>query len=85
MFGFVSQKKYNELEAQYRAAKSDWLAECYAKMFSVEDYARLQKTVIDLQKENQSMQEQIAQWKQMYADEVQKRIDLCEKVQTIKG
>lgn len=81
MFGLVSKKKYKKLEAQYRELKETKRAEWYAGLMDAEAYARLQAKVIDLQKENQSMQEEIAHWKQMYADEVQKRIDFCEKVQ----
>ena len=81
MFGLVSKKKYDELEARYRELKDNWSERCYAKILDAQAYERLQTKVIDLQKENKSLQEQIAHWKQMYADEVQKRIDLCEKVQ----
>ena len=81
MFGLVSKKKYDELEARYREIRGNWSERCYAKILDAQAYERLQTKVIDLQKENKSLQEQIAHWKQMYADEVQKRIDLCEKVQ----
>ena len=81
MFGLVSKKKYDELEARYREIRGNWSEHCYAKILDAQAYERLQTKVIDLQKENKSLQEQIAHWKQMYADEVQKRIDLCEKVQ----
>ena len=81
MFGLVSKKKYDELEARYREIRGNWSEHCYAKILDAQAYERLQTQVIDLQKEKQSMQEEIAHWKQMYADEVQKRVDLCEKVQ----
>ena len=78
MFGLVSKKKYKKLEEQYREAKETRREEWYAGLMDAEKYARLQEKVIDLQKENKSLQEQIAKWKQMYADEVQKRIEMAE-------
>ena len=78
MFGLVSKKKYKKLEEQYREVKETKRAEWYAGLMDAEKYARLQEKVIDLQKENKSLQEQIAKWKQMYADEVQKRIEMAE-------
>ena len=78
MFCFVSKKKYDELEARYRELKDNWSERCYAKILDAQAYERLQTKVIDLQKENKSLQEQIAHWKQMYADEVQKRIEMAQ-------
>ena len=80
MFGLVSKKKYDELESRYRETRGNLSERCYAKILDMQAYERLQKQVIGLQKEKQSMQEEIAHWKQMYADEVQKRVDFCEKL-----
>jgi hypothetical protein len=78
MFGVVSKKKYKKLEEQYSKLKEIRRAEWDADLLSAEKYVRLQEIVIDLQKENKSLQERIAKWKQMYADEVQKRIEMAE-------
>lgn len=78
MFGLVSKKKYDELEERYRKISSNWREHCYAKILDAQAYVSLQKEVIDLQKEKQSMQEEITRLKRMYADEVQKRIEMTE-------
>ena len=78
MFGLVSKKKYDELEERYRKISGDWRERCYAKILDAQAYVRLQKEVVDLQKEKQSMQEEITRWKRMYVDEVQKRIEMTE-------
>ena len=78
MFGLVSKKKYDELEERYRKISGDWRERCYEKIIDAQEYVRLQKEVIDLQKEKQSMQEEITRWKRMYVDEVQKRIEMTE-------
>lgn len=77
MFGLVSKKKYKKLEEQYMEVKKIKRAEWDADLMDAEKYARLQEIVIDLQKENKSLQEQIEKWKQMYADEVHKRIEMA--------
>lgn len=78
MFGLVSKKKYKRLEEQYMEVKKIKRAEWEADLMNAEKYAILQEKFIDLHKENKSLQEQIAKWKQMYADEVQKRIEMAE-------
>lgn len=78
MFGLVSKKKYDELEERYRKISGNWREHCYSKILDAQAYVRLQKEVIDLQKEKQSMQEEITRWKRMYVDEVQKRIEMTE-------
>lgn len=78
MFGLVSKKKYDELEERYRKISGNWREHCYAKILDAQAYVSLQKEVIDLQKEKQSMQEEITRLKRMYADEVQKRIEMTE-------
>ena len=80
MFGLVSKKKYKKLEEQYRKVKETKRAEWDADLMSAEKYLRLQEIVIELRKENKSIQEQISKWKQMYADEVQKRIEMAELI-----
>lgn len=77
MFGLVSKKKYKKLEEQYMQVKKIKRAEWDADLMDAEKYARLQEIVIDLQKENKSLQEQTEKWKQMYADEVHKRIEMA--------
>lgn len=78
MFGLVSKKKYDELEERYRKISGNLRERCYANILDAQAYVSLQKEVIDLQKEKQSMQEEITRLKRMYADEVQKRIEMTE-------
>ena len=74
----VCKKKYNELEAKYRELKRNQQEKLYDSFIDGKAYARLQEMVIELQKEIQSMQGEIAHWKQLYADEVQKRAEMAE-------
>jgi len=77
MFFWVSRKKYKELEEKYNEANQKKQAEDLGMLIDSKSYIIIQEKVISLYKE-------VAKWKQMYADEVQKRIDLCEKVKKIE-
>ena len=74
----VSKKKYNELKEQYRELKKNQQEKLHAYLLDYNAYARMQERVLELQKEKQSMNGEIAHWKQLYADEVQKRIEMAE-------
>ena len=78
MFGLVSKKKYDQLEDKYRNAKLDWRVRAQEKINDAQAYAVINLTVKELRKENKSLREEIAHWKQLYADEVQKRIEMAE-------
>ncbi len=73
MFGLISKKKYTELETKYNELRNTYEGSIYTT-------AILERSKSVLEMKNKSIQKEITHWKQMYADEVQKRIDLCEKL-----
>ena len=73
MFGLISKKKYTELETKYNELRNTYEGSIYTT-------AILERSKSILEMENKSIRKEITHWKQMYADEVQKRIDLCEKL-----
>ena len=76
----VSKKKYNELEAKYRELKRNQQEKLYESFIDGKTYVIMGDVVLKLQKQIQSMQCEIAHYKQMYADEVQKRIEMAELI-----
>lgn len=78
MFALVNKAKYKELVSKCKQADQKELEEAYKIMAETTE-------LVALRKENTTLREQVTKYKKMYADEVQKRIDLCEKLQDKTG
>ena len=84
MFGLVSKKKYRELEEKYREL-SDELSSKRWKYY--EDMGQETRTTYQLTeaiKMNLNLQAELQKYKQKYADELQKRLELAERVKELE-
>ena len=84
MFGLVSKKKYRELEEKCREL-SDELSSKRWKYY--EDMGKETRTIYQLTetiKMNSNLQAELLKNKQKYADELQKRLELAERVKELE-
>ena len=84
MFGLVSKKKYRELEEKYRDL-SDALSSKRWEYY--EDMRKDTRTINQLTeaiKMNSNLQAELQKYKQKYADELQKRLELAERVKELE-
>lgn len=77
IFGLVSKKKYIKLKKEYEELKATHSALRWSDISKkINDSER----ELRLLKENQNLTNLLSEYKQKYADEVQKRLDLIDKI-----
>ena len=84
MFGLVSKKKYREMEAKYR----ERLEELSSKRW---EYIRREREEVEtlerlscVMEQNATLATELLKYKQKYADELQKRLELAERVKELE-
>jgi len=91
MFGLVSKKKYRELEEKYRELEEkyrDRSEELSSKRWESMRRAREEVEALEqlacVMKQNATLQTELLKYKQKYADELQKRLELAERVKELE-
>ncbi len=81
MFGFVSKKKYDEAIKSRDFWENQYSCEVKKQLGRGYIYKRFDEIV----SENKELKEQIFEYKQKYADEVQKRLELAKLIDTFEA
>lgn len=84
MFGLVSKKKYRELEEKCK----DLSEELSSKRWEYRSRAREEIDALEqlscVMKQNVTLATELLKYKQKYADELQKRLELAERVKELE-